>query len=194
MLATLDDLQTRIGRVLDGDDVARALAMLEDASAAVVSYTGQTFEEATTTDRLKVKNGTVRLPQRPTTAVDAIANTASTDLAFTWDHGDTVYLGTTGALNAFEIEPFRRAPSWVDVTYTHGYETIPADIVAVVCQIAGRAFGRQLEDAGMQSESIAGYSYSIGTAGAAGGLGMLADERAVLDRYKRVGGSIRVAF
>lgn len=193
-LATLDDLQDRIGRTLDGDDATRALAILDDASAAVRSYTGQTFTQETTTDRFQPKNGAIRLPQRPVTAVTAVENIDGDPVSFTWDHGTLVNLGGYGYLNSFEVEPFRNRRPYLDVTYTHGYETIPADIVAVVCQIAGRAYGRQLEDAGMQSESIVGYSYSLGVAAAAGGLGMLNDERAVLDRYRVVGGSARVAI
>jgi hypothetical protein len=193
-LATLDDLQDRIGRVLEGDDVTRALAILDDASAAVRSYTGQTISEATTTDRLQPRRGLLRLPQRPVTAVASVQNTDGIDVSYTWDHGSTVNLGGYGFLNSFEVEPFRNQRMWLDVTYTHGWETVPADIIAVVCQIAGRAYGRPLEDTGLQSESIAGYSYSLGSAAAAGGLGMLNDERAVLDRYRIVGGTARIGL
>lgn len=193
-LATLDDLQTRLGRSLDGDDAVRALAILDDASAAVRSYTGQTFTEATTTARFQPRNGAIRLPQRPVTAVSAVENVNGDPVSFTWDHGVLVNLGGYGFLNSFEVEPFRNRRPYLDVTYTHGYEEIPADIIAVVCQIAGRAYGRQLEDTGLQSESIAGYSYSLGVAAAAGGLGMLNDERAVLDRYRVVGGTARIAI
>jgi hypothetical protein len=77
----------------------------------------------------------------------------------------------------------------VDVTYTAGYDDVPADVVAVVVQIALRAFGVNAEQTGLQSESIAGYSYSVGSAAASGGLGMLQAEREVLDRYRIVGGT-----
>lgn len=195
MLATLDDLQARIGRTLDGDDAIRALAILDDATAAVRSYTGQTISEDTTTDRLQPRQGLLRLPQRPVTAVSAVTNVDGDAVSYTWDHGSVVHLGGYGyPLNSFEVEPFRNRRPYLDVTYTHGYATVPADIIAVVCQIAGRAYGRALEDTGLQSESIAGYSYSLGAAAAAGGLGMLNDERAVLDRYRIVGGTARIAL
>jgi hypothetical protein len=194
-LATTDDLAVRLGRTYTGTEEDKAEALLRDASAAVRSYTGQTFSLVTDdTVRLRPRNGTLRLPQRPVVAVSAVANVDGDTVSFTWDNGQTVYLAGYGyGLNAFEVEPFRSRLPWLDVTYTHGYETIPDDIVAVVANIAGRAFGRQLEDAGLQSETIAGYSYSLGAAGAAGGVGMLNDERAVLDRYRIVGGTARLA-
>ena len=65
--------------------------------------------------------------------------------------------------------------------------------MAVVCQIAARAFGRPADQTGVSSETIGQYSYQVGGAAAAGPVGMLADERAVLDRYRRVGGTAWVA-
>jgi hypothetical protein len=180
-LASVADLEGRLGRTFTVEESARATLLLADASAAVRAYTGQQFTAATNqTVRLKSRAGTVRLPQRPITAVDTIENVDGDALEFTWDAGNTV------SISGYPLN------AWVDVTYDYGYAEIPADIVAVVCQMAGRAMGTPADEAGYASESIGTYSYSVGAAAAAGGVGMLADERAVLDRYRIVGGMARI--
>lgn len=189
-LATLDDLEDRLGST---PDATRGQAILDDVSAVVRAYTGQQFTSEETTDRLRVRNGGVKLPQRPVTAVESIANMDGGAVEFTWYSGDFVALAAWDAIRAFEVQPFRTQATWVDVTYTHGYATVPEDIVAVVCQMAGRAYGRTPDTTGVTQESIAGYSYSVGSAAASGPMGMLPNERQILDLYRRPLGVIRVS-
>lgn len=187
-LATIEDVAARLGRCLTGDEATRMEAILDDASASVRAYTGQQFTEATSTETFRVRRNVVVLPQRPVTDV---ANAGGA--YFRWDGDDRVHF-SLGSTDTFEWEPWiGGGPRTVEITYTHGYDEIPADIVGVVCSIALRAFGRRPEDGGLQQESIAGYSYSVGSAGAAGGFGLLPDERAVLDRYRRTGGWVDVS-
>lgn len=113
-LATLDDVEARLGRSLEGDEIARVEAYLVDFSAVARSYTGQAFTE------------------------------------------------------------------------------VPEDIRAVTCQVVIRALGISPEDSAVTQESLEGYSFSIGAAGAAGPLGLLNDERAVLGRYRLTWGVIRI--
>lgn len=193
-LATLNDVIDRLGRDLTAGEAARIDALLLDVSASVRKYTGQDFTEATTTLRTRVRRGVVTLPQRPVTAVTSVDNVAtSTATFFRWDGLDRVTFAMS-ELDAWQWEPFRigTGPPVVDIEYTHGYDPIPDDIIGVVSSIAMRALGRKPEEGAVQQESIAGYSYSIGSAGAAGGFGMLPDERSVLDRYRRVGGWVDV--
>lgn len=195
-LATLDDFEARLGRAVTAAEEDRATALLEDASAAVQAYTGQAIATTEyTTFRIQARNGTLRLPQSPVTEVVAVTDVDGNEIDFTWDHGQVVNLSGLGyGLNGFEVEPFRNRRPFVDVTYTAGYDTVPGDIVAVVCQMAMRAFGITPTNAGMQSESIAGYSYSIGSAAASGAVGLLPVEREVLDRYRVVGGTAYMAM
>lgn len=193
-LATVADLEARLERDLDGTEITRAEALLKGASARVRSYTGQQFDlVADDEQRIRVKSGKVRLPQRPVTAVSSIADMSGNDVAFTWHAGDLVHLDALGVIPRFDLEPYRSPPAWVDVTYSHGYTTIPDDVVEVVCQMALRAFGTPAETSGISRESIDDYSYSVGAAAASGALGMLSDERAALDVYRRRGGTIRVS-
>lgn len=178
-LATIEDLLTRMTTTPDPD---RAAAVLDDASAAVRAYCGQAFDRATTTDRLRFRRGRLRLPERPVVEVDTVEDVAGATVAATWDGLDQLALTTSAAY--WETNG---SPSWdrvVDVTYTHGYETIPDDLVAVVCNIAARSLGVPPEAAPLSGETITNYSYTIGPVGAAGPIGLFDDERAVLDRYR----------
>lgn len=187
-LATIADVEARLARDLTGADETRMARLLLDASAAVRGYTGQQFDSDTETIRVKARTGVLRLPQRPVTAVGAVEDTDGNAISHEWWGDDRVYVASLTLLNEWEINGRRSPVTYIDVTYTHGYATVPEDIVAVVCQMAMRAYGIRPDDAGKTSESIANYSYSTGGAAAAGGVGMLNDERAVLDRYRRPGG------
>ena len=180
-LATVDDLAERlVGGV---DDPGRAEVLLRDASAAVRGYTGQQISAGASTARLRIRNGQARLPQQPVTAVIAVDNVNGDGLVFWWPGGGQVVdLRSIPVANA--SAGWWRGVSYVDVTYEHGYEEIPDDIIAVVCQIAGRAMGAPADESGIQQESVGSYSYSRGAAAASGPLGMLVPERAVLDRYR----------
>lgn len=193
-LATSDDLAYRLGRNLTNSEVDRADALLDDASAAVRSYTGQQFVTQEHEDRLPVRRNKIRLPQRPVTAVDTVEDMDGNDVAFTWDAGDTIYLTDyTGRAFQLLFAPRTTPLSFVDITYTAGYETVPEDIVAVICAIAARALGVDPTQTGVTSESLGDASISYGTIGAAGGLGLFPDERAILNRYRRVGGTVFVS-
>lgn len=193
-LASSDDIEVRLGRAFVGSEEARVEALLDDASASVRAYTGQHFELVENDEiRLQVRRGIVTLPQRPVVAVTSVADVDAVDVTYQWDAGDRLNLNVT-PLNAWEIEPRRNRVTYVDVVYTHGYETIPEDIVRIVCNMALRAFGVPAESSGLQQESIAGYSYAVGSAAAAGAGGMLPSERADLDKYRRQFGTMRVAL
>lgn len=191
-LATSVNLMDRLGRDLTATEEARVLALLTDASATARKVSGQQFDLATTTARLTPRNGVVRLPQRPVLAVTAVTDTNANDVTFTWLGDDRVNIATQ-VFDSWSMVPYRNGITAVDVTYEHGYETVPDDIVAVVCQIVARALGRAPDSSGLTSETIEGYSYSLGSAAAAGPLGLLPDERLILESYRRVGSSSRFA-
>lgn len=190
-LATVDDLEDRLQRTLAETEQIRADTLLRDASATVRAYARQDFTAVADDEvRLRVKNGKVRLPQRPVTAVSAVANTDGDTLTFSWYSGDTVSVSNTG-LDWFERVPLTSSPGFIDVTYSHGYSEIPEVVVKIVCRIAATALDSPMEDAGTTSESIAGYSYSRGAIAASGGL--FEEEKRELDAYRAVGGSAWVS-
>lgn len=184
-LATSTDIEARLGRTLTTLEATRVVPLLTDASASVRNYTRQTITQVTDdVVRLKIRNGRVRLPQRPATAVTTVKNTLGDLVLFQWDGGSIVVVGSN-VPDTFAWVPWLNGMAAVDVTYTHGYSTVPDDIVGVVCSIVMRALGREPLDAGITSETIQGYSYSLGSAGAAGAFGLLSSEADILDAYRR---------
>lgn len=187
-LATIDQLNDRMeGTATDTD---RAAAILADVSAAIRAWTGQTITEATTTDRLRIIHGRVTLPQRPATAVSAVADIDGNALSYEWDGLQRIDI-PAGTLteSSFDIEETNLTV--VDVTYTAGYSSgDELDAVAgIVANVAARAYGTAPESGGRTQESIGAYSYSVGTMAAAGGWGLLPAEKDMLRRI--VGGAKR---
>jgi hypothetical protein len=191
-LAERSDVEVRLGRQATEAEASRILALLEDASATVRLYTGRNFAAGTSTVRRRAKNGVIRIGERPVTAVTAVENVDGDAVSFEWDGLDVVKVWPAAGLDWFEREWTSDPAGVYDVTYTAGSNSVPDPIKAVVCQIVGRALGLPPDESGKQSENIAGYGYSNGVAAAAGAAGMLNSERAVLDRYRRVGATIRV--
>lgn len=181
------DLGDRIGRSLSGDD--RAAAVLADAIAAVQSYTGQQIAEGTSTVVVPVNRGSVRLAQIPVQSVDDVQTLEGAPIDFGFDGIRTITLASDRAIPRFDLEPFRSPPKTIRVTYTHGFDPIPDDILAVVFQVAGRAYGVNPLDTGINQETLGSYNYSTGSAASSGALGFLLPERMVLDRYRLVGRS-----
>jgi hypothetical protein len=193
-LATVADLEARLPRALSTEEQGRVPALLRDASAGIRNYTGQYLNQDTTTERVRVsKNDVVHLSQRPVVAVAAVTDPFGTAVPYTW-LGDDVLELTSWALldDGWAYEPRRFALRAVDVRYTHGYATVPDDIVGICCSITLRALGTLPTLGGITSETIASYSYSVGAAASSGGFGLLRDERETLDRYRRVVGRIEM--
>jgi hypothetical protein len=128
----------------------------------------------------RVNGGKVTL-REPVSQVDTVTwvdgdNRVPT--TWTFDGIRTIFVGpTTSIINLAEGD-FGRT---VEVTYTHGYETVPADVKAVGLAVAARNYQNPN---GVRSETIGAYSYTnAGTDDDVAGAGLLASERAVLNRY-----------
>jgi hypothetical protein len=167
-LATITDMTDRVGLEID---FARANACLVDASAAVRRVTGQTLSEATTTVRLTP--GRDRLGQRPVTAIVSAVD----------DNGTTV------DVTSWTAEGEITAPGPVTVTYTHGYPTIPDDIVAIVCQVAARSLTAPV---GAITQFYADEAPPSYAASGRGGVELLSHEVAQLAAYRRPRRPIRM--
>ena len=200
-LATVEDLHARFGRDLTPAEEARADALLADASAMIRAFTGQDF--AVTEDdqvTLRGQGGTVRLPQRPVTAVTsvvAIGGDGAPDVTvidWIWDGIDQIRIGE----GSFVIN--LPAVWWDDdgypgtyrVTYSHGYADVPADVVAVVCGMVMRTLTAPTMAGGVRSETIGPYSYQLDAAGTGISVMMSQADRDALKRYRKTEGMISV--
>jgi len=185
-LATVADLEDRLGRSLTDVETTQAVALLDDASATVRVYTGRPFARVTETVRLPVVNGYVNLPQRPVVSVTSVVDVYGAVVTHEWFAGSHLNLASLTSESWWSP-----GSSYVDVTYTHGDLAVPAAILGVVCGIAKRALEVPAASSGLTGETIGGYSYSIGPVAASGGAGVLNAEKAILDRYRRVAGVVR---
>ncbi len=146
-LATIADVEARLGRPLTADEAGQASAWLDDASAMFVQKAVQKFEELTSVVRLFPYDGIVRLVQRPVVQVNSVTDIDGTEIDFTYDGHQSIYeLGTY---------------SPVIVDYDHGSTDIPADVVAVVAGMVVRTL--LIPDdaaAGVQQNTVGPYSQS----------------------------------
>lgn len=160
-LATVADLEAR-GLTVDASETDIAEQYLEVASAAVREAAGAPISETTSTITLEGEAGQrLTLPGLPVSEVASVEldGAAVTDWRLRsqrlWRAA-----GWTGC----------DGPSEVEVTYTHGLPTIPADIVDLVCRMAAGALkaqrseedGTGLATEVITSERIGDYAVTYG--------------------------------
>jgi hypothetical protein len=201
-LATTDDLEARLGRDLTAAEEARADALLDDASALIRAYTGQDFALAEDDEAvLRGPGGLVRLPQRPVTAVSsvvAIGGDGAPDITiidWVFDGIDQIRVGAgTFVINLPEVWwDDDGYPGTYRVTYSHGYATVPGDVVAVVCGMVLRTLTAPTMAGGVRSETIGSYSYQLDSAGLGLAVSLSQEDRKVLARYRQTAGMIKVS-
>ena len=126
-LATAADIQTRR---YDVSDTGRVTAALNAASESVRDAAGCPIIVTTSTVRVYpgLESITV-LPGGPVRSITSVSVSGVTVPADQWALVD-------GALwSPYQLNPV--PPGGVDVTYVHGYDVVPADIVDLVCELAG---------------------------------------------------------
>lgn len=126
-LATTDDLREVLG--YQPDDLQRAARLLRMASATVRRYCGRDFSLVEDDEAdVEVTTGALRLPNPPIVSVDSIIDPEGDEVdpdAYTASRGGGVDL-------AFGL---RWTSGIYTVTYTHGFDPIPDDVVEVVCSL-----------------------------------------------------------
>lgn len=147
-LATSADLSVRGVEVSDSALVESKLAA---ASEAVREAAGSAISSTTSTVAVEAPRGNwLRLPSQPVTAVTSVTvdGEAVTD-----------YRLISGALWRGGGWARSCVPAVVEVTFTHGFDEVPADIVELVCDFAIAGINNADEGAriGLAYESIDDY-------------------------------------
>jgi len=147
-LATIADVEARLGRSLTAGETSQATAWLGDASAMFVQRAVQKFEVSESTVRLFPRDGIVRLVQRPVIEIVSVTDIDGVEIDYTYDGHQSIYeLGTY---------------SPVIVNYEHGSATIPDDVVAVVAGMVVRTLLVPNDAAaGIQQQSVGPFSQSF---------------------------------
>ncbi|QXC59335.1 hypothetical protein KSP35_13075 [Aquihabitans sp. G128] len=169
-LATSTDLGVRLGVEFTDDQLPRIEALLADASATVRAYAGRPFTlTANATFTARPCCGVLTLPDGPVVSVASVLDGDGNPVPFSWSSGRKVHVRTSAPVTA---------------TYNYGWAEIPGDVVAVVCQVAGRASGTNAAQGANSEEHLGAYGFTVGTIAAAGAVGLLPAEQATLDRYR----------
>jgi hypothetical protein len=197
--ATIEDIKKFLQVEITSDEaIASINRALDEATAAIKNYTNQVLELVQDeTISLESPGGTrLTLPQLPVVDISAVEDNG-TDLV----SGDDYVLGAGGILYRIPVwTKWSYGPQAVTITYSHGYATIPDDIVSVATRMAARAYQSGLRSGadnavlGVSSKSLGDFSVSYGGE-QSGGVGegllgasaariILLSEKDILNKYK----------
>lgn len=196
MFCTVDDVEDFLQiEISEAAAVASCERAIEEVTEVVRNYTHQVISKVTETITIDCEGGwKIFLPQLPVTAVTSVVENDETLTA-----EEDYKLGQHGIL-------YRLTRKWsagvqnVAVRYSHGYSTIPEDIVGVATRSAARVYQAGLRSkehngiAGVAALSLGDYSVTFG-AEQGGGVGegllgvsaarvLLLSEKDILNRYR----------
>lgn len=193
---TIPDIEELLQVEIAAAKQTAAARAIVEATAVIQNYCRQTLELVEDDEITLDSAGGTRLvlPETPVIAVSSVVEDDETLTA-----GDGYKLGQHGVLH-------RVGGRWVTgiqsitVTYSHGYETIPDDIVAICTRCAARAYQAGLRAEllagvpGIASTSLGDYAVAFGAEQGSGGEGVLGvsaapmllrSEKEILNRYRR---------
>ncbi|GGV54191.1 hypothetical protein [Streptomyces spectabilis] len=165
-LATTDQLAAWMQR--ERDELPEGAALVLDVASRIVrTEARQNFTRGTSSATLYPREGWAALPQRPVISVQEVRRGGQLVPPDRWQlvRDRVRVLGGDQA---------------VTVTYTHGYASVPADVLAVVLTLASRVLTNPSD---LRQESVGSVSvtYSAETIGAS----LAPADRDLLARYRR---------
>jgi hypothetical protein len=196
---TVDDVEELLQvEISDADQVASCERAITAATAAIRNYTRQ-YIERVVDDEITLDVGApcweIVLPEIPVISVSSVVED---DETLTAGRDEDYVLAQYGILRRMG-QRWDAGPQILVVTYTHGYATIPDDIVDVCTRAAARMFQAGLRAAaddavpGISGKSLGDFSvnYSSGAGGVGEGVmgvsasrALLLSEKDTLDYYK----------
>jgi len=185
-LTTVSAYKTYAGITGSGSDAVLAV-LLSQASAVLRRMTGRDlsngFESASRTEYYDGKDAeTIQLREWPVTSITSVkyvnddgstetigsteyrVNTLTGVLSMLGSVRGRFIVNATGGLNSpeFGVSPrFDAGFQNVQVVYTGGYSSIPADLELAVFRLMDVGYSQRGRDSSKQSESIGDYSYTM---------------------------------
>ncbi len=176
-------------------DSAAAERAIREASAAIENYCHQVLYAVSGDQIILDCNGGTKifLPELPVTEVIEVLEDGALLVV-----DDDYKLGQHGVLHRIGAN-WKSGIQVIQVTYSHGYATIPEDIASVCTRAAARTYQAGLRAAelagvpGVQGTTLGDYSVNYGSEGSGGTPNMLGasaaplllpSERRILDRYR----------
>jgi hypothetical protein len=197
LFCTISDVADFLQIEVDEPSTARAIT---EATAAIKNYCHQVIEQVVGdvyTFDVAAGRSKLFLPELPVTAVATVVEDGETLV----EGSDEDYqVANHGVLHRVG-QNWEAGVQIVVVTYTHGYEDIPDDVVSVCTRAAARAYQAGLkadEDAGVPgiaSKSLGDFSVTYasgaggvgeGVMGASGSRMLLLSEKDTLDKYRYI--------
>lgn len=163
-LATIDDLAAHM-QVDPGTLPAGAVSALDQVSAIIRKEARNNFQRRTTTLTRTPYQGVIRLPLRPVVSVDSVTRDGA-PVDYRWDdETERLFVGAC-------------AP--VTVTFTHGYASVPGDVVTVALTAAQRVLTNP-NDLRQETVGAVSVTYAAETIGAS----LSQADKDLLGRYRR---------
>lgn len=193
-LVTLDALKLALGIDEDDESEDESLEAIEGRVAAFVeAQTGRRFQTAETRVEYKEGSGTRTLYLsghiEPSDTEDdvlvAIRDRPLSGGAWSDVDAEDFELRAAGTLVRLDGSVWR-ADYEYELTYEDGYAEAPADIQALVIELIGLERSNASGDAGLVSEQIGPYKYTLDTTAAAASLSVTDSARATLNRWRRI--------
>ena len=162
-LATAADL---VAHGIDASDATATAAQLAAASAAIRDAANSAItRQVSTVEMWTSQSRKIDLPAQPVHAVTAVTLDGETLT------DGTDYVVRAGALYRYGglwQSPCAEVPSELVVTFEHGLDEVPADIVKLTCDVAGAALQRIADgvvgsNIGREYESIDDYRVGYAT-------------------------------
>ena len=182
--------------IAEAEQIVSVERALTEATAAIRNYCHQ-YLEAVADDEITLDSGggaRLFLPELPVVEVSAVVEDGES-----LDVDDDYKMGQWGILH-------RVGRKWaagiqiVTITYSHGYATLPDDLIAVCTRAAARGFQSGLRAAddeavvGVQAKSLGDYSVTYGSEqsggsgdgimGASAARMLLMSEKDILNKYR----------
>ncbi|MCL2728801.1 MAG: hypothetical protein FWE15_02115 [Actinomycetia bacterium] len=195
-LITAADVTGRLGRDLTDAENARAPALMNDASVLIRRYCRQDFlHHEDDTAELRADGAVVKLPGPPVQKVSKVLALSGIDgipdFPVTWwrfNGIDEVMIGDpehSGVINLPAIWwDLAYGPQTFTVTYSHGPEEVPEDVVMVAANAVCSVFTSPTQASGVIGETVGAYSYRLESGGAGVAVSLKPSDYALLDDYR----------
>jgi hypothetical protein len=178
MLDTLENVKTYLGIVGSGDDAALTMVLAE-ADAMIKAYVGYNIEEATITDEYHSTDGEVQnfnVAYPPISSGDTVAVKYDGTVYDSTEY-DVIYDRGIVVMNSAPSQSVKL----FSISYTGGYATIPADLLAVFRGLCNDLYKSRKRESGVASERLGDYSRTFTDSRSAD---PLSSYMATLNKYK----------
>lgn len=155
MLCTRADVEVRLHEEIDAGDEAAVDLLIAAAQGHIEREAGRPLEEAAYTETFDGDRRTLVLTHWPVTAIDSV-----TEEGVALDVGVDVAFYSDGRLRrllgGFPTFWQTNRPQAIEVTYSGGYDPVPADLVDLCATMTARAWVAGVESAARRGEAEGG--------------------------------------